>query len=844
MRIAIVAFFSILPALAAAQAARAPYLQQGTSDGMTIVWRTVDPADSIVCWGDSPTTLTNRVAGASAVRDHVVRIGGLAAETRYYYAVSDSGACPPTAASNPDAYFTTSPPPGMPSPFRFWVLGDSGTGGTRQRLVFESMLADVGDERPDLFVHVGDMAYSSGTTAEFDATFFAVYESLLANTPCWPAIGNHEALSSDSSTESGPYYEAYVLPTDGSGGGFPSGTEAYYSFDYANVHFIVLDSAESSRQPAGPMALWLMEDLRTTAQEWLVAFWHHPPYSDGTHTDSEYELREMRENILPILEAAGVDLVLTGHSHIYERSFLLHGAYTSTDAVHIVDPGDGRQDGDGPYRTMGDGTLYVVAGHGGAGIGGNGAHPLMYETVLDHGSCIVDVNGSALTLRNVPWDGEPSERDYVTLVREDGIVLIAPAGGETFLAGRTVDVTWASSATSGEVRIEYSLDDGRSWTTAVDRTADDGHYAWTTPRRASTLCRVRVSDVAAPSVYGSNLRPFALAAEGSIDAIASGSVWEYSDTNVAPSADWLSVTGGWPSGPAQLGFGDNDEATVVQTASPNTPTYYFRRALIVDEEVTAARVRVLYDDGFALFVNGTRVLERNVADGIDHATYASAGSSDNAIAEGEIDPALLRLGENVIAVVVKQGDAISSDLSFDLSLSLSLRVALDPDPPDAGPAPNEDAGTIADAGMEAVPGGCGCRTVGARTGASTASMFFFVLAMLFLNRRRFVGLTAGLFLSGCLPPVAPASAWQRSQVRITMYTTQWCPACAGARSWLHDRGIPFSDIDVESSASGAARLRSLNRSGTVPTIDVEGHILVGFVPEELRYAVDRAAHRH
>src|SRR5690606_119797 len=114
-----------------------------------------------------------------------------------------------------------------------------------------------------------------------------------------------------------------TFPTAGEAGGVPSGTEKYYSFDYGNVHFICLDSMSSDRSSTGPMATWLREDLESTTQDWVIAFFHHPPYSKGSHnsdnpTGSDRELLEMREGILPILEAGGVDLVLSGHSHSYE----------------------------------------------------------------------------------------------------------------------------------------------------------------------------------------------------------------------------------------------------------------------------------------------------------------------------------------------------------------------------------------------------------------------------------------------------------------------------------------------------------------------------------------------
>jgi len=98
--------------------------------------------------------------------------------------------------------------------------------------------------------------------------------------------------------------------------------------------------------------------------------------------------------------------------------------------------------------------------------------------------------------------------------------------------------------------------------------------------------------------------------------------------------------------------------------------------------------------------------------------------------------------------------------------------------------------------------------------------------------------------AGCAGTVPPATPAQRAQVRVTLYTTRWCAACARARSWLQARGIPYDERDVEESAAAAARNRSLNRSGTVPTIVVEGTVVVGFAEEELRTAIDRAAHRY
>ena len=152
----------------------------------------------------------------------------------------------------------------------------------------------------------------------------------------WPTLGNHDGHAADSSTQTGPYYDIFTLPTAAEAGGVASGTEAYYSFDYGNIHFVWLDSYESDRVAARPDA---RPGSRTT--------WPRPRQPTGSSpsgttrptarartTPTPRSSRcEMRQNALPILEAYGVDLVLTGHSHSYERSFLIDGHYGASSTL-------------------------------------------------------------------------------------------------------------------------------------------------------------------------------------------------------------------------------------------------------------------------------------------------------------------------------------------------------------------------------------------------------------------------------------------------------------------------------------------------------------------------------
>lgn len=455
-----ISFASLAQSAAAPQLSRAPYLQQSTENSIVIVWRTVGATEPIVRYGESPDTLNNTISDAAiSIRTSVdvsttgessplyddpkeeekknstalntyqyeAHLTGLAPGSKRYYGIFDGDDL--LAGGDEQHFFHTNPPLGSPTNMRIWVVGDSGTGREDQAAVYQAMLDYVAkDGRPlDSYIHVGDMAYSNGTDFEFQRGFFSPYAPTLSQIVCWPSMGNHEGRTSRGLTGTGPYYDAYVVPTKGEVGGAPSGTEAYYSFNIAEVHFICLDSHDLDRSPNSAMAQWLRADLEQTTAKWLVAFWHHPPYTKGSHdSDKETQLIEMRENFMPILESAGVDLTLTGHSHIYERSMLLDGAYaTPTVSENVVlDDGDGSPSGDGAYRKSeglnpNEGSVSVVSGHGGAGLGRSGTMPVMKQIIVEHGSVILDIDGGTLT--GVMIDKYGDQRDLFRIVKRGSV---------------------------------------------------------------------------------------------------------------------------------------------------------------------------------------------------------------------------------------------------------------------------------------------------------------------------------------------------------------------------------------------------------------------------------------
>ena len=247
----------------------------------------------------------------------------------------------------------------------------------------------IGSNYLNAWILLGDNTYPDGTDAEFQANFFNIYkDNLLKRFPLFPCPGNHDYHDVEFSaavaqqTHEIAYYQNFSVPETGESGGVPSLTAEYYSFDIGNIHFLALDSygkANNKRlsDTTGPQVEWIKKDLEKAAQaEWIIAYWHHPPYSMGSHnSDTEKELVDLREKLIPVLERYGVDIVIGGHSHDYERSRLMYGYYGKDSAfdasIYDVSTLSGKEDSlnhTGAYvkkQLRGKGTVYIVSGSAG-----------------------------------------------------------------------------------------------------------------------------------------------------------------------------------------------------------------------------------------------------------------------------------------------------------------------------------------------------------------------------------------------------------------------------------------------------------------------------------------------
>jgi hypothetical protein len=418
---------------------RGPYIQLSTEQGVTIRWRTDVPRESVVWFGSHPDQLTSVAMGAGLTTEHVVVLDGLASGSRSFYAVGDSGGV--LAGGGHEHWFRTHPEVGMRERVRVWAIGDSGMANDDARAVRDAFLG-YGPGDADVWVTMGDNAYLFGNDNEFQRAVFDIYPMILSNTAMWATFGNHDAYSADSATESGPYFDVYTLPRAAEAGGVASGTEAYYSFDYGNVHFVCLDSSESGRTPGSAMLEWLAQDLAANDQDWLIGVWHHPAYSEGHNSDEENESIEMRTHVLPMMEAAGADLVVAGHSHTYERSMLMNGHYGLSGTLDppsmVLDAGDGRTDGDGAYAksasglSADSGTVYVVAGSSGRLDAGDYNHPANIVNVNALGSMVIEVEGDRLDAVFLDSDGAVGDRFTITKGIGSCVADFSPDGALNF----------------------------------------------------------------------------------------------------------------------------------------------------------------------------------------------------------------------------------------------------------------------------------------------------------------------------------------------------------------------------------------------------------------------------
>lgn len=453
---------------------RGPYLQMayakklvpnGSIASVTIRWQTDLANVGRVVYNSYYEGLDNGgsiVEEPASTRFHKIVLTNLNTDQKYYYSIGTAGAnlstLPVIFEKSVEHFFTTPPPPGSKRKVKMWVIGDfayslpTKVDGNRQDSTIAAMkdfMIKNNTGPMDMWLWLGDNAYEKGEEDDYQKKIFdkgrGRYDWMFRKTAFYATPGNHDyydrALTEaerdvSRATKNIHYYSVVDNFKNGEGGGEPSGTEAYYSYDYGNVHCISLDSyglenlGDSPNKiliPTSNQYIWLKKDLEKARANkdinWVIVFTHYPPFSGGTHdSDVDPELIQIRDNLVPLLDQYKVDLVLSGHSHDYQRTRLMRGLNTASSnfvaATHTGLLGSNAQ-GSGKYdgtpnscfyyktsaATQNEGVIYAVNGGGGHDEGPNTTNNkglvqrLMASTEFTGGSMYIEVENKRLTAK-------------------------------------------------------------------------------------------------------------------------------------------------------------------------------------------------------------------------------------------------------------------------------------------------------------------------------------------------------------------------------------------------------------------------------------------------------------
>ncbi len=307
------------------------------------MWETSQPTTGQVEYGDGDD-LSNREPAAQKATIHEVRLTGLGAGTEYSYRITSDG------VSSDVHRFTTAVEEA--APFRFAFYGDNKDGPMNHRRVADAILA----AEPALVIHNGDLVNTGWVAKQWDRLFFDPARRLMHAVPLYPVMGNHEMGAQ-------LFLDYFSLP----------GNERWYSFDFGNAHFVVLESDVDRMLDGSEQIAWLERDLAASEATWKFVNLHHPPFSASR--DYHESERLVRKNLLhPIFERHRVDMVFSGHDHNYERTLPI-----GSSGGHAV--------------------TYVVAGNGGTPMHWAARREWTVYSQRVFGFVTVDIDGARANLR-------------------------------------------------------------------------------------------------------------------------------------------------------------------------------------------------------------------------------------------------------------------------------------------------------------------------------------------------------------------------------------------------------------------------------------------------------------
>ncbi len=296
---------------------KAPYLlYPGINTGMLILWQLNNTAYCQLEWGTDTTYTLGNISVNEYGTDHQYKteLTDLFSGTKYYYRVTCNGSSKTGSFFTGISNDTTS--------FSFYVYGDTRSNPQNHDLVAERIMASVNNtpNSQTFVISTGDLVANGNFETYWDEQFFSPeytnIQHLLTHLPYIAAIGNHEGTGVLFSK-----YFPYPMYQD---------ARYYYSYDYGNAHFTIVDQF-TSYLPGSNQYTWLENDLASTNKTWKFIIMHMPGWSaDGGHAND----LNVQKYIQPLCKKYGVYFVFTGHNHYYSHAEV-------EDVKHITTGGGG-----------------------------------------------------------------------------------------------------------------------------------------------------------------------------------------------------------------------------------------------------------------------------------------------------------------------------------------------------------------------------------------------------------------------------------------------------------------------------------------------------------------------
>lgn len=309
-----------------------PYIQQGSTTSMHVLWETKAATTSHLWYGealaDSEIANTSiSVISDSLTRMHEVALKNLKPETNYFWRVV-SLLGKDTIAQSEVSSFKTGISETSGSAFMFALVGDTQSG--RSKDAWGRIANLIWEDRPNFVLHAGDLVSNGDCKEDWVDDFFLPARQLLSRIPIYTTLGNHEH-------DADHYYNYFVNPDP----------EYYYSFTYGNVEFFVLDSNRDVSE-GSVQYNWLERQLYMSKALWKIVLHHYPPYTSeendngDTYKELSVQGSEEIQDLIPLYERSGVDFCFYGHVHMYERTWpLAEGKVDEKNGVVYINSGGG-----------------------------------------------------------------------------------------------------------------------------------------------------------------------------------------------------------------------------------------------------------------------------------------------------------------------------------------------------------------------------------------------------------------------------------------------------------------------------------------------------------------------